>query len=206
MNLALDKLRNWKLEHPIPESPDTPLKKSAVTIPLYETGKGLGVILQQRNRDLKSHPGQISFPGGTMDEQEESLLHVALREWEEEMGVPRDHLEVLSPFHPVITGTGYHITPFVCLYHGDFRFQTNPDEVESVIQLDLSQLNSLPFYAIEASFRSEKHTIFYYDLPEGLLWGATARMLVHLLEEVFGYIRKPEMRSPNLSGPPFFRP
>lgn len=165
-----------------------------------------GIILTKRAEHLKSHPGQISFPGGTLDRSDDSLLACALREWKEEMGTDSEHLEIHGRWDGYETKTGFHITPFIATYRGDFIFKIDPEEVEETIFLALSELQTVPFYAMVVPKRSPEQLIYYFDLPNGLLWGATCDLLVRFLQKFAGFSRLPKLVSPNLSEPPFFNP
>ncbi len=165
-----------------------------------------GVILTKRSSNLKSHPGQISFPGGTLDKSDSSILDCALREWKEEMGSDPAHLKVHGRWEGYETKTGFHITPFVATYQGNFLFQTDPREVEMTILLPLATLQDVPFFALVVPKRSPEQLIFYFDLPEGLLWGATCDLLVRFLRSYANFNRLPKLVSPNLPQPPFLNP
>lgn len=181
----------------------TPLSSSVIMPFYYDKDGELGILLTRRSKHLKSHPGQMSFPGG-VQEDGESLEETALREWEEEMGVSRDEIRLDGCFHSLVTITGYHITPFVGIYSGDFNFRLN-EEVESAFGVPLSVFSECPFYCIDF-FRSGRNRVFYFDLPKnGLLWGATCEILVRFLRMVAGFNREPVLKEPNISEPPFLK-
>ncbi|EQA45038.1 NUDIX domain protein [Leptospira broomii serovar Hurstbridge str. 5399] len=181
---------------------------SSVIMPIFQTAEGDGFLLQKRNPNLIAHPGQIAFPGGVKDPEDKNLLETALREWREEMGVPSDHLEVIGNYKGMFTSTGYHITPFLSLYKGDFKFSFNPEEVEQIIRLELNRLYQAPFYSIKVKRNPAGPLleVYYFDLKEGLLWGATARILVDFLREHADFRREPIIRKPNLLAAPFLDP
>lgn len=178
---------------------------SSVIFPLFEAKDGdTGVLLTMRSKYLKSHPGQICFPGG-VQEKGENLLETALREWEEEMGTSREEIEILGEQEGLDTRTGFHITPYLGIYRGDFRFHLN-EEVESAFPILISELWFRDFYSL--NFEGlQNHNIFYFDLKEkGLLWGATCELVLRFLKEFCSFDRKPIPVKPNLSYPPFFQP
>lgn len=190
--------------HPMPE---TTKKISSVIIPIFESDVlGQGLILTQRSKHLHSHPGQISFPGGVVDPEDKDLLQCALREWEEEMGVSREQLSVLGKHEGMQTRTGFHITPFLGKYIGDFQFSHNEDEVEKIIILPFSKLESAPFYSLQIPSSNGDDHSFYFDLEDGLLWGATCEMILRLLNDYASFTRKPTLVQSNLKNPPFFDP
>ncbi|EMJ91123.1 NUDIX hydrolase [Leptospira alstonii] len=194
----------------IPEPPtgEEKSRASSVILPIYEKPDFTqGIILQKRNSNLKAHPGQISFPGGAYSQKDKNLLDTALREWEEEMGESSSVLDVLGEYRGLFTFTGFHISPFIARYKGPFLFNTNPDEVERSILLDLNRLETSPFYSIRIRRSGAKEIeIYYFDLEEGLLWGATGRIIVNFLREFADFEREATRVEPNLSHPPFFDP
>ncbi|TGL56287.1 CoA pyrophosphatase [Leptospira ognonensis] len=206
MNLDLKSVQG-KLSQSWHSMPDTTKKISSVIIPIFELDDlGQGLILTQRAKHLNSHPGQISFPGGVLDPEDKDLLQCALREWEEEMGVSREQLTVLGKHEGMQTRTGFHITPFLGKYIGDFQFSHNEDEVEKIIILPFSKLLKAPFYSLQFTSRNGDDHSFYFDLEDGLLWGATCEMIIRLLNDYASFDRKPIQVQPNLNSPPFFDP
>lgn len=208
MKIPFDKIKNLLANSNFPQIPSDGLKLSSVILPFYFTGDNhVGILLTKRSEHLKSHAGQISFPGGKFDEADKTLIETALREWEEETGETRDTLEVVGSYHTLNTGTGYHITPFISIYRGNFNFNLSKHEVDFMIHMELEDLLHLPFYSIEwGNHPSGRVHIYYFDLPQGLLWGATCHILFHFLKEFCGFNRKPEMVKANLNSAPFFLP
>jgi 8-oxo-dGTP pyrophosphatase MutT (NUDIX family) len=206
MNLNLSHLRS-QLSQSWQVMPETQEKISSVIVPIFEsTEMGQGLILTQRSKHLKSHPGQISFPGGVVDPEDSDLLQCALREWEEEMGVSRELIEILGKHEGLQTRTGFHITPFLGIYRGDFTFSHNRDEVERIIILPLSKLMHAPFYSVRIPKPGEEDRAYYFDLEEGLLWGATCEIILRFLKDYASFDRNPKTILPNLKNPPFFDP
>ena len=186
------------------EGRDNTRLSSSVIMPLYHTEESTGIILTTRSKKLKSHPGQISFPGG-VQEANESILQTGLREWEEEMGVPSHHLDILGSYEQIDTRTGFHITPFIGIYKGDFQFNIN-EEVESWMNLSIQDFWLRDFYCVDF-FGMKNQRVYYFDLGEkGLLWGATCDIIVRFLREFAEFTREPKLVEPNLSAPPFFQP
>lgn len=182
--------------------PELNAKQSAVIIPLFTKEEKDHLILIKRSSHLPSHAGQLAFPGGMLSTKDQSLQETALREWEEEIGVSRENLKLLAPYRPTHTFTGFVIFPFFAEYTGNFHFQPCPKEVEKIIFLDLEDFWSKPFYAIQSP-RNSKYLVYYLDLGEELLWGATAYLIVQFIRELGGFSRKPLLVKPNLEKPPF---
>jgi 8-oxo-dGTP pyrophosphatase MutT (NUDIX family) len=208
LKIPFDKLKDLLANSDFPQVSSIGLKASSVLLPFYFTEKNKpAILLTKRSEHLKSHAGQISFPGGKFDESDKTLLETALREWEEETGETRDTLEIIGSYHSLNTGTGYHITPFVSIYRGNFNFNVNKHEVDFMIHMELEDLLHLPFYTIEwGNNPSGRFNIYYFDLPQGLLWGATCHILFHFLKEFCGFTRKPKLVKANLNTAPFFLP
>jgi 8-oxo-dGTP pyrophosphatase MutT (NUDIX family) len=157
---------------------------AAVLIPIYRSGNELHVVLTKRRSDLRRHAGEISFPGGRQDPTDENLQETALREAEEEIGLSRGDVHVLGSLGAVSTFvTGYLIHPFVGLIPASRVWMLSPNEVESVLELSLSDLrDSKTTTTIERrGFTFETDA---YVLDGHLIWGATARILENLLDRL----------------------
>jgi 8-oxo-dGTP pyrophosphatase MutT (NUDIX family) len=140
-------------------------------------------VLTKRRSDLRRHAGEISFPGGRRDPEDADLRETALREAEEEIGLPRAAVDVLGELPPTSTFvTGYLIHPFVGLIPAGLRWVMSPLEVDAVLELPLRALREG-----QTRTRLERRGISFetdaYIVDEHLIWGATARILEHLLEQ-----------------------
>ena len=159
--------------------------KAAVLIALYVDAGDLHAILTRRRHDLRSHPGEISFPGGRQDEDDDDLQATALREAEEEIGLPRDAVRVLGALPPTPTvATSYGVYPFVGLIEPGRLWTVSPREVDDVLELRVADLRAARtrrrLLHRGIAFRSE-----VYDLGDGtMIWGATARIVGDLLTRV----------------------
>ena len=160
-----------------------PYTPAAVLILVSEIDKTLCVTLTKRSSSLKNHPSQISFPGGKRDEVDKSLEETALRETQEEIGLPANLVEIIGylPDHKTITG--FQVKPYVGLVHTDFELKMNFEEVEEVFTVPLNHITNLNNFAIE-SREWKNQTRFYYTVPYGphYIWGATARIARSLAE------------------------
>jgi 8-oxo-dGTP pyrophosphatase MutT (NUDIX family) len=158
---------------------------AAVLVPLFldEDGRPHAVFTKRRD-DLRRHAGEISFPGGRPDFPEEELRVTALREAEEEIGLPREDVEIVGALPPTGTFvTGYRIHPFVgTIAHGHV-WELQPREVEEVLELSLPDL--IAGYEMQRLIR--KGVPFKtptYTVGEHMVWGATARIVENLLERL----------------------
>ncbi len=157
------------------------LKPAAVLVPIVERPSGLTIILTQRTDHLNDHAGQISFPGGRTEPHDPTPEATALRETEEEIGLPRNRIETVGTLDIYVTRTGYEVTPVVGLVSPPFPIKPDPFEVADVFEVPLSfvvdpsnhQRDSRTHKGIQRQF---------YVLPyeERYIWGATAGMLVNL--------------------------
>jgi 8-oxo-dGTP pyrophosphatase MutT (NUDIX family) len=161
-------------------------RPAAVLCPLFEERGELHVILTRRSSNLRSHTGEVSFPGGRLDPGETAVT-AALREAHEEVGIDPSTVEVLGPLSPLVTVQGQVlITPFVGTLPGRPRLLPNPAEVERAFEVSLSELVS------EGVYREElwdvpgegQRPISFFELPGDTVWGATGWMLRDLLELV----------------------
>ncbi len=161
------------------------LRPAAVLVPVVERGAGLRVILTRRAARLKHHPGQVAFPGGKLDPTDPTPLAAALREAEEEIGLPAAQVEVLGVLDPHETVTRFTMIPVVGLVAPDFRPRPEPGEVEEVFEVPFAFLMDPGNYQIHARVWQGVERR-YYAIPYGphYIWGATARILRVLAERM----------------------
>jgi 8-oxo-dGTP pyrophosphatase MutT (NUDIX family) len=157
---------------------------AAVLLAIYGHPARPGLVFTERRRDLRRHPGEISFPGGRQDAPGEGLLATALRESEEEIGLAPADVEVIGALPPVGTFvTGFKVHPFVGLIPDDLRFRPSPDEVAAVLLFQVEELRA-GFEMRRLIRRGVPFRTPCYTVGEHLIWGATARILTDLLERL----------------------
>ncbi len=181
----------WPPESPSPGvdeqgSPADPQIAAAVLVPLFLRGEQAQphVVLTRRRADLRSHAGEISFPGGRRDPGDPDLVATALREAEEEIGLAREHVRLLGELQPTSTlVTGYLIHPFVGSIPEGLAWKLSAREVDAVLELPLDAIQSG-----RTRTQLERRGITFetdaFVVDEHLIWGATARILEHLLERM----------------------
>jgi 8-oxo-dGTP pyrophosphatase MutT (NUDIX family) len=159
------------------------LRAAAVLVPLVDRPDGMGVLLTLRNASLPHHAGQISFPGGRIEEGDASAAATALRETEEEIGLARDSVEIVGRLDDYITGTGFLVAPIVGLVRPPYALRPDPAEVEAVFEVPLAH------FLDPANHRRESRVFNgverrFYAMPYGdkYIWGATAAMLMNLYD------------------------
>lgn len=151
-------------------------------VPLFLTEHEPHAVFTRRRTDLRRHAGEISFPGGRPDPEDADLSATALREAEEEIGLPRSQVRMLGELPPVSTfATGYEIHPFVGLIPAGLAWTPSPMEVDSVIELSLIALRA-GRTRTRLTRRGVEFETDVYVVEDSLIWGATARILEHLLE------------------------
>ncbi|HEX7005547.1 MAG TPA: CoA pyrophosphatase [Alphaproteobacteria bacterium] len=166
--------------------PTRPLTPAAVLVPLIDRG-ALTILLTQRTQHLDAHAGQISFPGGRVEPGDPDPVAAALRETEEEVGIPPDLVEVIGRLDDYITGTGFRVVPVVGVVRPPFQIKPDPFEVADVFEVPLD-------FVLDPANHEQHSRIVngierrYYVLPyEGrYIWGATAGMLINLYEVLRG--------------------
>jgi len=156
---------------------------AAVLLPLlYKEGQW-HVLFTQRTQDVEHHKGQISFPGGACEPFDPDLAATALRETDEEIGVPPRLVRVLGALDDFPTITHFLVTPFVGLVPYPLVYSPNPYEVEAVLEVPLS------FFVDPAGLRVEEREhegqifdVLFWDYGPHTIWGATARILKGFLD------------------------
>ena len=157
---------------------------AAVLVALYLDGGRMHAVFTKRREDLRRHPGEISFPGGRHDDTDPDLLTTALREAEEEIGLPPAAVQVLGALQPTPTiATGYAIYPFVGLIEAGLAWTLSAREVAAVLELALDDLRE--GYARRRLLRrGVPIRTDTYIVGDDLIWGATARILADLFERI----------------------
>ena len=159
-------------------------KDAAVLVPIYQSGGELHAVFTKRRDDLRRHAGEISFPGGRQDFPDEDLRFTALREAEEEIGLATSDVELVGALPPTGTFvTGYKIHPFVGVIEPGKVWDMQPTEVEIVLEFSLRDL--VRGHEMKRLVRKgvpiKTPT---YTVDGNLVWGATARIVQHLLERI----------------------
>jgi 8-oxo-dGTP pyrophosphatase MutT (NUDIX family) len=165
-----------------------PLRSAAVLVAVFEEEDRARVLLTRRSAELRSHTGEVAFPGGRMDPGE-AALDAALREAVEEVGLDPAQSEVLGELTPLTTWSSTaRITPFVAALPGRPELRPNPAEVEEAFDVALSDLLTDDVYREELwPLEGQMRSVFVFELEEDTVWGATARMLHELLDRVVPY-------------------
>jgi 8-oxo-dGTP pyrophosphatase MutT (NUDIX family) len=154
---------------------------AAVLIPVIAHPGELTVLFTQRTQHLKSHSGQVSFPGGRVEPGDASAEFTALREAREEIGLAADRVEILGRLPDYHTRTGFRVTPVIGLVAPPLELEPDPREVEAVFEVPLAflldernrQRRTREFQGLTVGF-------YVFEYQGHVIWGATAGMLVNL--------------------------
>lgn len=161
-----------------------PPRPAAVLVPLVQRPGSMTVLLTQRTAHLAHHPGQISFPGGRLEDGDNGdAIAAALRETEEEIGLARRHVTILGRLDDYVTGTGFLITPMVGVVDPPFDLTPDPFEVAEVFEVPLDFLLDPQNHKLNRVVVEGRRRPFWsMTWDERVIWGATAGMLVNLAD------------------------
>ena len=163
-----------------------PPRPAAVLVPIVLRAE-LTVLLTQRSPDLRSHAGQISFPGGRVDPEDSGSLACALREAQEEIGLLPGYIEPLGYLDSYRTGTGFQIVPVVGLVRPGFTLVLDPVEVAEAFEVPLRFLMDPANHLKDSREWRGGRRRFFYAIPyeQRYIWGATAGMLKDMHQRLF---------------------
>ncbi|HEY6518323.1 MAG TPA: CoA pyrophosphatase [Roseiarcus sp.] len=162
-----------------------PLRAAAVLLPIVDRPDGLTVLLTLRAVDLRTHSGQVAFPGGKIDAGE-TPSEAAMREAYEEVGLEEQYVEALGWLDPYFTGTGFRVAPLVALVEPSFQLVVNKLEVDEVFETPFAFLMDAANHRLEEREWQGRRRRYYAMPHEGrYIWGATAGILRNLYEKMF---------------------
>ena len=168
-------------------APPAELRDAAVLVPLVERDPEMTVLFTERTAHLAAHAGQISFPGGGVEPEDRDEVAAALRETDEEIGLPQDRIDVIGRLDTYVTRTGFRIEPVVGLVRPPFTLRPDTNEVADVFEVPL------PFFLDPANlqrhsrvFQGRQRYFYVFAYQDRYIWGATAGMLLNLREALTG--------------------
>lgn len=162
-------------------------KVAGVLIPIVLRSEALSVLLTRRAAHLRYHPGQVSFPGGRMEEGDADIRATALRETQEEVGIPPEDVEIAGYLDPVLTITGYAVTPVVGLIQPTVELTLDPTEVQHAFEVPLEfLLDDANAHASERDLNGVRVPVIEFVYASERIWGATANIVAILRRALVG--------------------
>ncbi len=176
----------WNLDDLSGLLPEDALRaQAAVLVGLVPRGDGVQVLLTRRTDGLRQHGGQVSFPGGRIEPDDADAVAAALRETEEEIGVPGALIAPLGFLDPLVTITGFRVLPLVATIDPGYVARPDPNEVAEVFEVPLAFLldpGNLTTRTLD--YKGRARHVLEYRWPSQRIWGATASMLLNLRQRL----------------------
>jgi 8-oxo-dGTP pyrophosphatase MutT (NUDIX family) len=164
------------IEHP-------PFSHAAVLVPLFQKDGNCHLLFTKRSEEVKYHKGEISFPGGVVDEEDLELINTALREADEEIGLKESDVQIIGVLDDIVTITEFIVTPIVGLFPYPYSFKVSEVEIAELIEVPLASLLDRDCFSEREIFRGgQREIVFAYQYGEHIIWGATARILKQFLD------------------------
>ncbi|HEV7251568.1 MAG TPA: CoA pyrophosphatase [Mesorhizobium sp.] len=162
------------------------LRDAAVLVPVVDRPDAATLLLTQRHSSLRSHSGQIAFPGGRIDASDASPEEAALREAYEEVGLEPGRVEVVGRLPDYLTGSGYRVAPVLGVVRPSFELTLNPHEVEAAFEVPLAFLMDPANHGRQSRMWQDRER-FFYAMPwrERFIWGVTAGIIRTLYERLY---------------------
>jgi 8-oxo-dGTP pyrophosphatase MutT (NUDIX family) len=163
------------------------LTPAAILLPLFKKDNEYHILLTKRTHRVKTHKGEISFPGGTFDPEDETLEKTALRECFEEIGLREKDVEILGCLDDVETLTHYMVRPYVGILPYPYPFVVNDVEIEEIIELPLYLFLEKDCFEIKSvPVEKDERIIYSYRHGHHVIWGATAKILKQFVDLIRG--------------------
>lgn len=160
---------------------------AAVLIPLFLKGGEIHLLFTKRTSQMTHHRGEISFPGGVGEPEDQDSFDTALRETWEEVGIRPEDVELLGELDDCHSIHNYLVTPVVGYFPPDYPLTVNRSEIERIIEVPLSHLRRPEIFRTEIWERQGRpHPVYFYSYREDEIWGLTARILKQFLEVLEG--------------------
>ena len=172
--------------NPVPEWQFTPQdSEAAVLIPVTNSVEP-EIVLTRRASHLSSHAGEVAFPGGKKDDEDRDLVITALRESEEEIGLPPQAVDIVGALAPARSKFGLLVTPIVGVIPPEQEFIPNEDELDHIFSVPLQYfLDNLPNDIYEACYEGERFQAPCYNYEGNIIWGLTAYFIAEFMNQIF---------------------
>lgn len=185
-------LRSYLASYRPPHNPHVS-QQAAVLIPVFEKLGEPWILLTQRSQRMRSHPGEVAFPGGRSDSNDRSLEHTLFREVYEEIGICEHQIEVMGEIDQILSKNRLLVTPFIGYLQVPFSIQQNPHEVDAVFEVPLSFFLDPTHHESRlipsTSLDTPSYLVHYFDFEGYLIWGMTALLILQFLQ--IGFRRVP---------------
>lgn len=160
-------------------------RKAAVMMLFFVKNNIPHVLLQLRTDRVSTHKGQVSMPGGGFDSTDRDLLHTALRETHEEMGIDPSAIEVIGEFDEYISIMGFQVNVFAGALNSAVEYTACDDETEQILEVPFSLFYNEEFYKCEKlTYEGREFDVYYYDFNGITVWGMTARILTDFSRKI----------------------
>ncbi|WP_117234648.1 CoA pyrophosphatase [Vibrio maerlii] len=177
-NLSLPHAYHQESLNRLKKTPTDAMRQAAVLIALVERPNGLQVIFTKRASHLRHHPGQISFPGGKFEQTDGSLAYTAIREAEEEVGIPSSMIEVVGQLPTLPTISQFLVTPIIAFVNPDYQPVIDANEVELLFEAPAEFVfNKQNLFSQQFEINEHIHRIFAIPYQEHFIWGVTGQII-----------------------------
>ncbi|MCU1230438.1 MAG: CoA pyrophosphatase [Acidobacteria bacterium] len=179
---SLTRLRELFAKRPAIEIDAPQVRRACVLIPILPSDRGWSLLFSRRSANLAAHSGQIAFPGGAVEEGE-SLEEAVKREADEEVGIPRESVQLIGRLDDVITNSGFLVAPFAGIIHERVEYVLQESEVDEVFEVPLDELlvPEMP-HVRYVTFRNKRYPVYSYPFGANDIWGLTGRIVKAFLD------------------------
>lgn len=186
---GLGQLRDQRVEHDLSETEIAEMSKdlrlAAVLVPLVEHADEPSILLTRRADHLEKHSGQVAFPGGKVEDSDETPIATALREAEEEIGLDPDFVEIAGVLDTYQTGTGFLILPVVGFVRPGFQLTPDKNEVADIFEVPARiALTEASYKTDQGEWKGRMWSFYSLDYEGFNIWGATAGVLMHMSRRI----------------------
>lgn len=182
---ALARLRQILAARPALEIEAPEYRRACVLVPVVREGSNWSMVFSRRSENLAAHSGQIAFPGGAV-EPGESLDQAAIREAEEEVGIPPHHVELIGRLDDVVANSGFLVAPFVGVIDEPIEYVLQVSEVDEVFEVPIDRLLEPDNPEVRyVPYRGRQYPAYFYHYEQYEIWGLTGRMLKSFLDLVW---------------------
>jgi 8-oxo-dGTP pyrophosphatase MutT (NUDIX family) len=162
-------------------------KPAAVLIPIQERQDGDYLVLTKRADHLRTHKGQIAFPGGRVDADDLDIFQTALRESQEEIGIDPNCVRILGRLDEFTAGYGLVVTPVIGVIPAACDFRIDPAETSAVASVPIAALMQRSNFTVDAGLSPGGHPSYHFRVNGWDIWGVTARIIVQFLQLVYDF-------------------